>query len=350
MNQQLLFFFSALGAFNGVIVGLYFLFFSKYRHVSNFFLGSLILVLSLRVGKSVFYFFTDSLPDIYILFGLLACWLIGPFLYFYVKSAISNTENIKKIALITFAPLILIAIVTMILYPWSANLELWKNHLVKAIYVQWLLFVILAGVEIYLHRRRVFIDSKNKNFKIWLLTLYFGNLLICIVFNLHSYTPYIIGALSFSFVFYVLALLLVFYKKKENLLYLESKKYQSNRIDSDEANIIKKRLNSLMHDEKIYLNSSLNSAKLAKLVQVSPVKLSQTFNEYLGKSFNDFVNSYRIDAAKQMIISEKNLTLEAIGLDSGFNSKSTFYTAFKKHTGITPSQFRKKNLQDIWLE
>jgi len=343
MNQQLLFFFSALGAFNGVIVGLYFLFFSKRKHWSNFFLGCLILVLSLRVGKSVFYYFTDALPDIYILLGLLACWLIGPFLYFYVLSAITVSGRIKKKALNTFIPLVLIAIIVMTLYPWSTYLDLWKNHLVKGIYTQWLIFVILAGIKIYQHRKSVFIESKNRHFRKWLLSLYFGNLLICIVFNLYSYTPYIIGALSFSIVFYVLTLLLIFHKKREALLYLESKKYQNNKLDVSEAQTIVRLLDDLMKNDKAYLNASLNSAKLADLVQVSSVKLSQTFNEHLGTSFNDYVNSYRINAAKQLINKKDNLTLEAIGLDCGFNSKSTFYTAFKKHTGITPAQFRKEN-------
>lgn len=342
MNQQLLFFFSALGAFNGLIVSLYFLFFSKPKHISNIFLGGLFLALSIRVGKSVFFYFYDSIADAYIQFGLFACWLIGPFLYFYIVSAINQNKTTKKRAVITISLLAIIALVIIMFYSWSDYPKLWTIF-IRIIYLQWLLFVCFSGIVIYNHKDKVFTHSKNKPFKVWLSSIYVGNLIICLAFNTGNYTSYIVGALSFSIVFYLLILLLLFYKKREQLLFLKTKKYQSNKISSSEVQDIRERLERLMEKEKMYLNANLTITKLANTLHISKVKLSQTFNEHLDISFNDYLNTFRIDAAKKIIGSKSTHTLEAIGLDCGFNSKSTFYAAFKKHTGMTPAKFRSKN-------
>ena len=73
-SSQLLFFFSALGAFNGLLIGCYFLLFAKPKSYAYRFLGMSILMLSIRVGKSVFYSFIPDLPFGYLNFGLLACF------------------------------------------------------------------------------------------------------------------------------------------------------------------------------------------------------------------------------------------------------------------------------------
>nr|WP_262897095.1 helix-turn-helix domain-containing protein [Muricauda sp. CAU 1633] len=69
--------------------------------------------------------------------------------------------------------------------------------------------------------------------------------------------------------------------------------------------------------------------------------ISQAINHKMGKSFTQWVNDYRVEEAKQRLLDPKNekLTLEAIGNTSGFHTKSSFFSAFKKSTGLTPSQF-----------
>jgi len=342
MDQQLLFFFSALGAFNGLLVGFYFLFFAKPRHLSNTFLGALFLALSVRVGKSIFFYFYDSIADAYIQFGLFACWLIGPFLYYYVKSAIGSTKSLKKEATLVITVLAGFSLVVNVLFSWSSYPHLW-NTFIKVIYLQWLLFVVLTGVLLFLYREKWFLKSKNRPFKIWLLSIYLGNLMICLAFNLGSYTSYIVGALSFSFVFYALILLLLFHKRRDELIFLEMKKYQSNKLDPAEAKLIGEQLKKVIEDNDLFLDSNLSLQKIGGILKVPTVKISQTLNEYCGANFNDYVNTYRISAAKEMILRQNSsYTFDAIAMDCGFNSKSTFYTAFKKHTGMTPSQFRSQ--------
>ena len=76
---------------------------------------------------------------------------------------------------------------------------------------------------------------------------------------------------------------------------------------------------------------------------MSAHNLSQVINAKLGKNFYDFVNEYRVEEVKRRLRDPKytNLKILAIGMDAGFNTKSTFNAFFKKHTGLTPSQYRE---------
>ncbi len=79
-------------------------------------------------------------------------------------------------------------------------------------------------------------------------------------------------------------------------------------------------------------------------MNISVNHLSQVINEQLGMTFFDYVNSYRVEEVKARLSSPdvKNFTLLGIAYDSGFNSKSSFNSIFKKFTGLTPSQFAKE--------
>jgi len=72
--------------------------------------------------------------------------------------------------------------------------------------------------------------------------------------------------------------------------------------------------------------------------------LSQVINENIGKSFFDFVNEYRVRETKKALADSRSeqFSILGIAMDAGFNSKSAFYTAFKKYTGMTPSQFKEQ--------
>jgi AraC-like DNA-binding protein len=71
-------------------------------------------------------------------------------------------------------------------------------------------------------------------------------------------------------------------------------------------------------------------------------QVSQVLNDNLGKSFSAYLKPFRIRHAQQAILTDDHLTLEAIGMEAGFGSKSAFYTAFKEVAGTTPAQYRKE--------
>lgn len=104
-----------------------------------------------------------------------------------------------------------------------------------------------------------------------------------------------------------------------------------------------KKLETLCTNDRIYLDHTLDRAQVAETLGISPGYVSQIVNTITGDNFSTYINRYRVEAVKTMIADAEfdNYSLLAIGLESGFSSKTTFYTAFKKMTGMTPNMYRK---------
>ncbi len=127
-------------------------------------------------------------------------------------------------------------------------------------------------------------------------------------------------------------------------------KYLKSSLDKDEKERITEIIEKALNEDKIFLDPNLTLEKFADISQTNRTYFSQVLNENFHKSFNDLINEYRTEEAKNLLISDysSNYTLEAISKKVGFNSISTFNRIFKKHTGITPSFFLniyKKNLK-----
>lgn len=122
-------------------------------------------------------------------------------------------------------------------------------------------------------------------------------------------------------------------------------KYKTSALDSEMSAALRNELVLHMRAEKPYLESKLTLPQLAKQLGISPNYLSQVINEQLQKNFFDFINEYRIDEAKNILArtDKKTTSITSVAYDSGFNSKSAFYTAFKKHVEMTPSEYRKSS-------
>jgi AraC-like DNA-binding protein len=121
--------------------------------------------------------------------------------------------------------------------------------------------------------------------------------------------------------------------------------YEKSGLTEAQAEAYEKQLLRLMDEEKPYRNSYLTLQELADELSISAHNLSQVINTRLGKNFYDFVNEYRVEEVKRRLLDPKyrNLKILAIGLDAGFNTKSTFNAFFKKHTGVTPSRYREQS-------
>jgi AraC-like DNA-binding protein len=105
---------------------------------------------------------------------------------------------------------------------------------------------------------------------------------------------------------------------------------------------LKIRLMTLMEQEKVYLEEALNLPKLADKMDISTHDMSYLLNDGFGQSFFQFVNTYRIEEAKRLLLSEKHSHFNMLGIAyaSGFSSKTTFNTTFKKMTNQSPSEFQ----------
>ncbi len=107
-----------------------------------------------------------------------------------------------------------------------------------------------------------------------------------------------------------------------------------------------KELCHMLDKEKIYRDPELSLSVVAKKLNISSTYLSQLINALSDNNFSDFINLYRIREAEVKLLDPdfSRYTILSIGLEAGFNSKSAFYSAFKKHTGLTPTQFRDRRL------
>ncbi|QRY55538.1 helix-turn-helix domain-containing protein [Sphingobacterium siyangense] len=102
-----------------------------------------------------------------------------------------------------------------------------------------------------------------------------------------------------------------------------------------------KDLLDFMETEMPHLDDKLTLQKLAEQTNFSEKQLSLLINQHAGKHFFDFINQFRINYAKKLLKEESQLTVLEILYRVGFNSRSSFYTAFKKETGVTPTDYRK---------
>ena len=102
-------------------------------------------------------------------------------------------------------------------------------------------------------------------------------------------------------------------------------------------------LEYLMQTERIYRNPDLSLSSTSEMLGISACYLSSIVNSILDKSFIDYINGYRVAEVKRHLQCDtyEHYTIVSFGLEAGFNSRSAFYSAFKKHTGTTPSQYRE---------
>ncbi len=120
-------------------------------------------------------------------------------------------------------------------------------------------------------------------------------------------------------------------------------KYQGSGLTEADKDRYLEQLLNYMDQQRPYLNPNLTIEQLARELGINRFYLSQLVNERLEKSFPDFINSYRTRETERLLLDPDyaHLNILAIAYEAGFNSKSTFNTAFKKATGMNPSQYRK---------
>lgn len=343
----LLFFFSALGSFNGLILSTYLFFFNKKKSLSNYLLGALILVLSIRIGKSVFLYFDRDLSKIYLQIGLSACFFIGPFLYFYLTSVVQKVKTFPTAWKWTLWTFFAIIVGVGVIRPYQLYPEFWNHYVVYGIYWQWLIFIVSAGFVLRksllkMIQTTTWLPASER----WLLGIYLANFVIFLAFFLTLYGAsnvyYITGPLVFSFFLYI-AVFGYFYTDQQTFSEQKPiKKYAHKKIEATEAEALKVRLEKLMVEDELYRNSKLKLKLLANKLDIPAHRLSQFLNDNLGKSFNTYINEYRIQAACEWLHTPHQLSLEGIGYEVGFRSKSTFFTTFKKMKGFTPAQYQRQ--------
>ncbi|MCE7997183.1 MAG: AraC family transcriptional regulator [Roseivirga sp.] len=341
LGVQGLFFFSAIGAFNGLITGLFIILFHKKKNLSTYFLGILLTMVSMRIGKSAIYFFTQDISRNFLQIGLTACYLIGPALFFYLKSSLRKTKRLSKPGWTHIGVILIPALVLGPLFPYTEHPELWSKYIWHLINLQLAVYIIIAAFQLIPVFKKWLDDSvKPEKHERWPLIIFIGNLIVCLANVAALFTTYILGSLSFSLVFYASLFLLMIRDRKDTPAPLVSKKY-TRTIKREQANQLIEELEVLMDQQALYKQQNLKLADVAAALSISAHQLSQLINSNLGKSFSQLISEYRVAETCRLLKTQPHYTFEAIGYDAGFSSKSTFFTTFKRIKGQTPAQYKQ---------
>lgn len=121
-------------------------------------------------------------------------------------------------------------------------------------------------------------------------------------------------------------------------------KYESSSLSEDDLEKLQRRIDEVMQEEKLYLNSQLKVYHLAEKLEITTHKISQTLNSIASVSFYDYVNQYRVNHFKSLLRdpSKQNFTILGLGFDSGFNSKASMNRIFKQLEGMTPKEYQSQ--------
>lgn len=121
-------------------------------------------------------------------------------------------------------------------------------------------------------------------------------------------------------------------------------KPKNKRLGAEQVAGLSVHLSSLMENDKLFLDNDLNLPAVAEKLGISIHEASFLINETTKDNFYNFINKYRVDEAKKLLASTKmdELNILGIAFASGFNSKTTFNTTFKRIVGISPSQYSKE--------
>jgi AraC-like DNA-binding protein len=367
------------GFYECMFVGVYLLLKKSVRYQANRYLGGLLLMpASLLLPGALFQLeILDKLPH-FIHLHFFTYLLFGPLGYFYIRACTQKGFKLKPKFWLHFVPTLIALFYFLPFYLQSGEAKFdafitWRETASLGV-PSWILFLRLLHPIVYfvICIRLIFIYRKHLDnttsyidtvFHRWLLyfsgilllpilgaiiTMFFTNV---IGFNLSAAT--IIFATMLLFAISIRIAILVkpslFHVFPHQMLIPTSTEAQKQRYDKstlqeNTKNQYVKKLILFMETEKPYLSADLTLAELSKQVNIPTHHLSQTINEKLECNFLDFINQYRVKEAQSMLVNPKleHYTILSIAYEAGFNSKSTFYSAFKKYAKMTPSQYKKQ--------
>jgi AraC-like DNA-binding protein len=267
--------------------------------------------------------------------GIAGILLVGPSLWFYGRLLFKKKRKSLRQILLHFLPYLGFS-----LFCWLIPNGVEKISLViyYAVFVHLLGYCVLSIILLTGQK-----EHPQQSILKWYRNLILGVSTIGLFYigNVSGLIPfYIGGAICYTFLIYMFSFLLL----KKHSFQLE--KYQGQSLDVKTTSNLMQSVTALFEQESVYLNPKISLAEVATSVGTSTKVLSRIVNESTGKNFSEFVNSYRIEKAKELLVAPdtKNEKIVSIAYDSGFNNVTTFNLAFKASTQLTPSEFRKNGM------
>jgi AraC-like DNA-binding protein len=305
--------------------------------------------------------------------------LFGPLIYFYTQSVLYKDFLFTVKSWSHFVPFIICFCITEFYFLFqsrSAAEKLLSNtlqhHLPKSvsvvstfIFIQFLLYIIISLKKISLYKKasgQYFSNDQQRDVSILYSTILFFLLIVIITIlngllsqtSLANYFLVGFNIVVFALLVYVMTVLLkalnkptVFIISEKDLLANQPAAFFKPALsdaEKKEKEELAQTVLTYMQKNKPWLEPELTLEQLASQLSLKPRLLSQVINEVLQKNFYDFINHYRIEEAERLLTNpkDKKITILEVLYKVGFNSKSSFNSLFKKYTGLTPSEFRKK--------
>lgn len=288
--------------------------------------------------------------------------LYGGLFFLYLKS-ITTRKKLSKLDMFHFLPFI----VTMVLYSGFYFLKpaikyqvfIERRALDYVIHIPYfgtlLVAVLLAySVLVYTRFRNAFKEDREMNLWIrYTMLAFIGFALSFVLYEILVFTQilkiehdYIITILSVVFigvVAYLVYLYPVVFNGKPINKVLPFVKYKKTGLRKEDAIQLKERLLEIMEKDRPYLNADLRLIHLSEMLAVPRHHTSQVINEYFHTNFFDFINQYRVSESEKLLKTDvQDQTMEGIAYQSGFNNRVSFYKAFKKFNGVTPTHYKEQ--------
>jgi AraC-like DNA-binding protein len=330
-----------------------------------FFLLSKALCISNFISFRLFPYTLEYFPHAFF-FGSSFTVLWGPGIYFYTKSLVNIDFKFKRkdlLHLLPFAAHFIYLLFAFHIYSAATKRELVLNHAIFSTLssqtisglIHFIIFIyLLASLKVIIDYRINIknsfssIEKINLSWMIFVLAgfsikwsadiwMYFNGL-----FGLSEELPLVISRLAlFLFVNIVIYKGLKQPEIFSGILEVQPTKRPFLSKSLEEQYLEK--LSAYMAAKKPYLNPDITLMDLAEHVSIPYRALSEVINNKLKQNFYDFINSYRIHESKKLLLekSEKLKTILEILYEVGYNSKSSFNNAFKKFTGMTPTEYRR---------
>ena len=332
---------SSLGVIHGLFLALFLWATPKGNLLANRLLGFLLLILSFRVGKSVFLEFLENLDAKFVFTGLGTLMAIGPLFYFFTLASTDRSFKWNKKYFLHFIPCFLAILFGLWIteegtetLPMLLFLVLFLSY-----YGHYVIYLVKARKHISRQRKA---GLSDKTYKL-LVLLFYGLLIIWVAYVLNLFdemVPYVVGPVLYSIVAYVISFIVI----SQGLLWdPQQDKYKTTRISDEQMEQLFAKVMTMVVRQEQYKDPELTLKFLSEELKVSTQVLSMVINQKSEKNFNGFVNSYRIEEAVRLLNdpTKKTHTISAIAYESGFNSISSFNSAFKKFTGKTPQSYRQ---------
>lgn len=367
----------SITVFLGITLGFFLFLVDAEKRRTNVFVGFIILFVTLFVIPPFLHKLglLEQFPHfirLRTIFGM----AIGPLMYIYVKTCIQKDFQISTKTLLHFIPVVIAAVYAMpfIMQSGADKIQAFLDFentgklddsyfmpIIKSFYNICYFFLSLQIILRYknhvlneasiideaYHRWLIFFSSF-----LWVpllfITLYAITGANALSLELLYLSPFIFMISVYAFMFFKPAVFHPFPHQMQAAQLTtqeETKKYEGSNLKEKQKEKYLQKLSSYMNTEKSYREPELTLSKLSELVNIPTHHLSQIINEKFDCHFWDYINGLRIEEVKTKLVDESlgHYTIEAIAYEVGFNTKSTFYTAFKKMTKTTPSAYRRSS-------